>query len=182
LTRGPTRTPPVVWPSPHTPQGNNRANFRSHPFLVQFTPFFGRVRVSGADGLIRLAFQHRYQPRHFLPLCPAHHSHTHTREGELNPNLKPIVLRAPFLGPIYPHFWSWWSHWYIRPHSTSLPAPLPAQALAAALSGPPLAHTHTGGGIEPKFEAHLAPRPLFGTNLPLFLVLVEPLVQTAPFD
>ena len=83
---------------------------------MQFTPFFGRVRVSGADGL------------------------------------------------------------------TSLAAPLPAQALPAALSGPPLAHTHTGGRIEPKLEAHRAPRPLFGSNLPLFLVLVEPLVQTAPFD
>ena len=180
MTRGPARTPPAVWQSQHTPPGNNRTNFRSHPFLVQFPPFFGRGRATGANGLIRLAFQHRYQPRHFLPLYPAHHSHTHTREGESNPNLKPILLRTPFLGPIYPCFWSWWSHWHKRPHSTSLPAPLPAQALPAAPSGPPLAHTHAGGRIEPKLEAHRAPRPLFRSNFPLSLALVDPLVQTPP--
>ena len=68
----------------------------------------------------------------------------------------------------------------LQSYSTSLAAPLPAQALPANLSGPPLAHTHTGGGIEPNLEAHRAPRPLFGSYLPLFLVLAEPLVQTAP--
>ena len=150
------------------------------PFLGPIYPCFWSWWSHWYKRPIRLAFQHRYQPRHFLPLYPAHHSHTHTREGESNPNLKPILLRTPFLGPIYPCFWSWWSHWYKRPHSTSLPAPLPAQALPAAPSGPPFAHTRSRKGIGRKKWSGGAPRPLFGSNFPLSLALVDPLVQTPP--
>ena len=86
------------------PRGMTEQIFDRAPFWCNFPPFFGRGRATGTNGPIRLAFQHRYQPRHFLPLYPAHHSHTHGGERESEGKNSLVVHRAPFFGPISPLF------------------------------------------------------------------------------